>query len=508
MGFLNPAEDDDYRISQMAGTTEVPAPGAFQGLLTAVPKGLTGAGLKVGSLATDAADTLGLGETYRQFRSLNDQSAEAFGKLGVSFGAVPIFDKDVRDKAEAAKQVAAGWAATGQDPRQTGVVGRIAAGTTEGVSIGAAGAYAGGPWGAAALLGSTYGHSTYLEAKQNGVDDKTALEQATIVGGFSAASAFLPMTFGKTALTSVVGGAGLNVGFGAAQRLATSTVLKANGYDDMAKQYRVFDGEAMAADLVLGAAFGGMGHAFRGHEVSPADVDAAAAVATEDHYNRSAPGVPTDPEVANLHAETMAETLHRMADGDLPDIAPEVAQKLVDNVLPDPIHENAQALHDAALDELPGYEEALAEVDRQELPPEQLAPWRQRAIQFADAVDKVGLVAGMVAPPAWVLHAAGHIAKEFLDPSELGPPTRRALPEPRQAPARDAGSGDILLDDFHQSTLDHLVHNYASTRVLTDDGREVSLRELADEMQKQRNEADMIGSLHEVAAACAARNGF
>src|SRR5690348_4230165 len=124
MGFLNPSEDDDYRISQMAGTSEVPAVGAFQGLLTAVPKGLTTAGMKLGSLAGDVLDGTPMADSYRQFRSLTDQANNAMAGLGLP-EPVPIFDQAMRTKAEAATQVVADWGATGSDPRQTGVVGRV-----------------------------------------------------------------------------------------------------------------------------------------------------------------------------------------------------------------------------------------------------------------------------------------------------------------------------------------------------------------------------------------------
>jgi hypothetical protein len=455
MGFLNPDQDDDYRISQMAGTSEVPAVGAFQGLLTAVPKGLTSAGTKLGSLANDTFDDSPMADTYRQFRGAIDQANSAMTGLGLP-ETVPIFDQAMRAKAEAATKVAADWAATGSDPRATGVVGRIASQTAEGVTIGAAGTALAGPWGGAALLGSTYGHSTYLEAKQNGLDDNAAMEQAGVAGIFSAASAFVPMKFGNSLAASIVGGGAANIGLGMAQRFATSTVLKENGYAGMASQYRVFDGEAIAADAILGHAFGALGHAMGTH-ANPADVDAAAAVATEEHYNRSAPGVPTDPDVANAHAQTMADALRSMAEGDLPDVQPEVAQKLVDRVLPDPMHEVDAAYQQAAHEDLPGYAEAAAEVPRQELPPETIPP-----------------------------------------------------PKPEPAPVaagEPATVSDVPLDGLHQNLLDTMVHNNPDEKYIMDDGREVTYREVADEMQAKRNEADKFAALHDVAAACAIRNG-
>jgi hypothetical protein len=334
-------------------------------------------------------------------------------------------------------------------------VGRIASGTSEGLTIGLGGAAVAGPWGAAALLGSAEGYSGYKEAKAQGVDETTAREQGGLEGAFAAGSAFLPMKFGKTLAQSLIGGSLANVTLGAAQRGLTSEVLESNGYHEMAGQYRIADGEAVASDLILGAAFGAFGHA-TSRKVNPADVDAASAVAAEDHFNRSAPGVPTDPQTATLHADTMADAMRSLANGDMPDIPAERAQQLVENVVPDPAHEAMADLHEAAQAELPGFESAAADLKPIEMPPEEVPP------------PKV---------------------------------------EPEPATGEPAKEPDVPLDDFHASMLDHLVHNYGDERYVTEDGREVSYRELANEMQKQRNEADSFAKLHDVAAACAARNG-
>lgn len=437
MGFLNPSQDEDARIDAMPGTTEVPPTGALDGLLSAIPKGITSGAVKVGQLGNDLAST---DTGYAFFNSPSPDELLAHMQS-------PEPNSRAYDQLKAGVKVAADWAATGQDPRVTGSVGRIAAVTAEGLTIGLGGAEVAGPWGAAALLGGAEGHSSYKEAKAQGVDDTTALEQGAITGAFAAGSAFLPMKFGKTLAQSVLGGAAANVTLGAAQRGLTSEVLASHGYHDMADQYRIFDGEAIAADLILGGAFGAYGHA-TARTVNPADVDAAAAVAAEDHFNRSAPGVPTDPATATAHADTMAGALRSLADGDLPDIPPERAQQLVDNVLPDPIHETAQPLQEAAQAELPGFEAAAADVPRMELPA-----------------------------------------------------ARPSLPWPAST---ESGA---TLDDFHAHILGHLVENYPDETYTTEDGRELSYRDLANEMQKQRDDADRFGQVYDAAAACAAIHG-
>lgn len=445
MGFLNPTGDDDYRIASMPGTNEVPAPGALEGALSSIPKGIVAGGTKMSALSRDIAQT--------EF----GQGIMNLFPLGK--GIQELLSPEQKEQVTAATKVAAQWGATGQDPRKTGVVGRTVAGTAEGLTVATAGASFGGPWGAAALLGGTEGYSSYTEARAAGVDHETAKQQALLTAGFSAAGAFLPMKYGSNLIQSVVGGAAANVGLGAAQRGLTSQILEDNGYPDMAKQYRVFDGEAMLADSILGAAFGGLGHMTGGQapkKVTADQVDAASAVAAEEHFNRSGMGVPTDPQVATMHADTMQAAMRALVEGDEPNIPQETAQKLADNVLPDPIHDVAPILHEAAKEDLPGYEAATADVPRVELPPEK-------------------------------------------------------VPEPKpeiEPKAGEAKPVNVPLDDYHTEQLDHLVTNYGDMPYITEDGRETTFAKMADEMQRQRNEGDQFSTLHEIAAACAARNGF
>lgn len=490
MGFLNPAQDDDYRIAAIPTTTDVPLAGATEGLATAVPKGVAGAFAKMADLSNDFLDT-DVGQTV----SLALPFARA---------AHNVMTPEMRENANAATKAAAEWAATGSDPRKTGIAGRILTGTTEGLTLGLAGGAVAGPWGAAGLLGATEGYASYKDAQAQGVDAETAKEQAIVTGLTSAIGAFLPLKYGKTLATNILGGAGANVTLGAAQRGLTSKVLEDNGYHDMAAQYRIFDGEAMAADTILGAAFGVMGHYSHSaaKAIDPADVDAAAAVATEEHFNRSAPGVPTDPQAATLHADTMADALRALADGDLPDVPADRAQALVDNVVADPIHEMVQPLHEAAQLELPGFESAAADIKPIRLPELKPAPlWSAMWDSTWRAADSL---------------ATGGLIRSIVD--DTGPlemPAREGTPA-RGAPwsVQSQGKG-VPLDTYHDALLGDLVHNhgdevYEYRHVSDMEGTRVepvTYRQMAEEMQQQRDEAEMFGKLHEVAAACAIRHG-
>ncbi|EOW0914404.1 hypothetical protein ACN2GR_000456 [Klebsiella pneumoniae] len=126
----------------------------------------------------------------------------------------------------------------------------------------------GGPVvGAATAAGSTYEQS-YQDALAKGVDEQTARTVAAEQSGFNAVGMGLPAAVGGRLATRLLSGVGINTAFGGLNRFAVGETLEENGYADMAKQYRVFDGQAILIDSVLGAAFGGAHHfAARGNSV-------------------------------------------------------------------------------------------------------------------------------------------------------------------------------------------------------------------------------------------------
>jgi hypothetical protein len=56
--------------------------------------------------------------------------------------------------------------------------------------------------------------------------------------------------------------------------------------------------------------------------------------------------------------------------------------------------------------------------------------------------------------------------------------------------------------------LDALTREYGDLRAPTDDGRNITFAELRAELEAQSEEAERFGQLFDIAAACAARNGF
>jgi hypothetical protein len=226
----------------------------------------------------------------------------------------------------------------------------------------------------------------------------------------------------------------------------------------MADQAKVFDGQAMLADTIMGAAFGAFGHYTHGaapERVNPADVDAAAATLVEDHLNRSAPGIPTDPEVANLHVDTMQHAIDDLTNGrDVTTPSETDARTLVQGSLPDPAQDMAPTILEAAHSELPG---------------------------FTDAVEPIKEVAPE--PP--------------VEGPALQPLQPKAEGEPAPRP----------LDDMVHAQLDPLVRRYGDMQVTREDGTVGKLSDVAREMQQEAADADRLAKAHEAAAACFIRTG-
>ncbi|AWP32044.1 hypothetical protein B9D02_05385 [Pantoea vagans] len=123
----------------------------------------------------------------------------------------------------------------------------------------AATAVAGPVAGGAVAFGSSY-EPTRQDFLAKGVNEDTAGTLALEQAGANALGMALPAGVGGRLATRLLSGIGINTGFGAANRFALGETLEENGYDELAKQYRVWDKQALLVDGVLGAAFGGVHH--------------------------------------------------------------------------------------------------------------------------------------------------------------------------------------------------------------------------------------------------------
>lgn len=232
------------------------------------------------------------------------------------------------------------------DAGTTGTAGQVLFSLAEVGGQAAAGTLLGGLPGAAATVGSLQGFSDYEKSRADGVDYGTAVEKALVTGGTAALGAVLPMSLGLraggavgegvgAALTSggtaagaaagaaaravpdLLYSAGTNVAMGMAQRGLSAEILRRGGYEDMARQYDVFDNQALAVDAVLGIAFGGLGRFInsRGERVAvrsaePAEIDAALTSSSHLNYEVTAsPGVPVSVLSRTAHARAMDKAM-------------------------------------------------------------------------------------------------------------------------------------------------------------------------------------------------------
>ena len=470
MGYLNAAPDDAYNLQALAQggntTSDLPGASGWDGMIEAPEKGIAAAAGVLGGVIHQAlSGTIADDYVHTLFSGI-DQANEALKPVFGYNPIAPYLDQQSRDSASAASATVQQWAATGDDPRIAGTLGRTVYGAAKGFGIMAAATPVLGPWGAAALYGGNEAHDNYKQNIAAGLDQDTSIELAGLTGVTSAAGAMAPIGGGNLTsrlFTSVLANQGLDV----ASRAASWGVLKANGYDAQAAQQKIFDMQSQAADVIMGLAFGAHAHlADAEHpyiadpslieakplDVNPADVDTSAAVLAQNHFEHSATGVAVDPGAANTHVRVMSDALDAMANGDEPKVSTEDAQTMAEGTLPDPSHDTAPVIRDAAVEEIP---------------------------QFKDAVDNIP----EIEPPV----------REAAEPIGQIPPDAEGKPAPAQ------------FDVMTQQRIDRLTSQYGDMRVPDPDaepGNLITVNQLAQRMQQQLIESDAMGRAHEAAAAC------
>lgn len=225
------------------------------------------------------------------------------------------------------------------DPREVGSGGQVFGSLTRGVTIFGLGSLFGGPIGGASNLGLTEGYQTYRDLQGEGVDSSTAIEAAATVGATSFIGAFLPVSLAtKSILGAVASGAAINTAFGAGARESIGFVLEQNGYPELAQQYRALDAEAIAADLILGAAFGGVSRLglIPDAPVTSEQIMDAMERLRQAENARGAAGIPKDLATAKLDAELQDRALASVLMGKDVSIDGSEAARIADNTIIDP----------------------------------------------------------------------------------------------------------------------------------------------------------------------------
>ncbi|MEW5560604.1 hypothetical protein AB1287_10195 [Enterobacter asburiae] len=231
----NPAKPEDYD------------PAWYQGSVSAFPRG-------VAEGATGLAQSaVGFSKRLISDPALADAVAPTVNIFRVMF---PDADKQLNETYDdLSSTLKDARAYVKPDPASQGTAAEVLNGLGQFVpAIGAT--IAGGPvLGASTAFGSTYEQS-YQDFRAKGVDEATARNLAAQQSSFNAAGMALPAALGETLLTRIASGVGINTAFGGLNRFSVGETLEAKGYSDMAKQYRVWDGQAIMIDAVLGGAFG------------------------------------------------------------------------------------------------------------------------------------------------------------------------------------------------------------------------------------------------------------
>lgn len=235
----NPARPDDYEPAFFQGSIVAPVRGAAEGTI-----GLAQSAVGFSKrLISDPAFTANVAPTVNIFRVM-----------------FPDADKSLNDTYDTiGKQLQDARGYVKPDAGSQGTAAEVLYGLGQfAPAIGAT--IIGGPAvGASTAFGTTYEQS-YQDFRAKGVDEATARNLAAQQSTFNAAGMALPAAIGTTLATRIASGVAINTGFGGLNRYSVGETLEEKGYGDMAKQYRVFDGQAMLVDAVLGAAFGGAHH--------------------------------------------------------------------------------------------------------------------------------------------------------------------------------------------------------------------------------------------------------
>lgn len=160
-----------------------------------------------------------------------------------------------------------------------------------------------------------------IDLGAQGVDDATAIKGGIISGVTVGAGGIVPgsgIVKGKAA--DLLATIGINTGLGAGERYATNQLLEANGYTEQAAQYQALDGQAMAADVVLGSLFWGASR-LGSPTATPEQVDAALTVEAEVHRRTSSgPGLPVDPASAKANADALDTAIQSLLRGEKVDV--------------------------------------------------------------------------------------------------------------------------------------------------------------------------------------------
>ncbi|WP_334037295.1 transglycosylase SLT domain-containing protein [Burkholderia gladioli] len=143
------------------------------------------------------------------------------------------------------------------DPTNTTRIDQIVQGAVSGLTQIVPAAVLGGPLAGAVVGGASMGLSRAEDLKREGVDVGTRAAVGGVEGALGGAGAVLPAggsTLARTLGLVAVGGPGMAIGQGAAER----AILRNAGYDHLADQIDPLDSTNLAASTLMASVFGGV----------------------------------------------------------------------------------------------------------------------------------------------------------------------------------------------------------------------------------------------------------
>lgn len=143
------------------------------------------------------------------------------------------------------------------DPTNTTRIDQIVQGAVSGLTQIVPAAVLGGPLAGAVIGGASMGLSRAEDLKREGVDVGTRAAVGGVEGALGGAGAVLPAggsTLARTLGLVAVGGPGMAIGQGAAER----AILRNAGYDHLADQIDPLDPTNLAASTLMASVFGGV----------------------------------------------------------------------------------------------------------------------------------------------------------------------------------------------------------------------------------------------------------
>ena len=194
-----------------------------------------------------------------------------------------------------------------------------------------------GVGGASATSGLIQGYADYENGLAGELDKVTSAQKGFISGAAVALGGYIPLTmgfrfspaaksiiesqgklskainYGSLTLQDIAYTAGANIAIGAGYRGFTHEILKANGYAQMANQYKALDDTAMLIDAAFGLFFGGVAKYAELRQQNI--VDALLAKNNQIHQTDSAVGIPTDIETLNAHNTALNKAFDDMING-------------------------------------------------------------------------------------------------------------------------------------------------------------------------------------------------